>query len=584
MLDELPQRLILGCGYAERLEPDPLRDRGARQRGVKVEALPTADAVDALRGARGPRPRGRRGGAPPDLLIGSCRAGAGPGGAGAGGRRRELRRRAAVRRPAPAAARAPPVRSRARRPGSRSAPGEAIRIADGADAVRDERAESPGMRPIAFERGDRLAGELLHRLRTEPHRGRPGDRRRTHRRRCWAPGTTSSSTPRSPAATRARSPRRSTRPYVWLPLCLLFLAPVLRSRGARSASSISTCSCCSGSASRSSSSTAAEITDLGPAHLSGAGLRPRADARGRDSGRASATGRWSRWCRSAGSRSRAIAARLRADRAQRRRLARDRHRRRRRDRRRPHRPRPGALQRAASRPGVGIRGDVYGPFNYLAYVPFEAIFPWNGHWGDVPAAHAAAIAFDLLTALGLVALGRRLRAGARRAGARDRARVRLARLPVHALHDERERQRLADRGARGRRDAGARLAAGPGRAASRWRPRRSSGSAALAPLFATGDRRAALALGARLLGRLRGRRGGACVVPFLPDGGLREFYDRTLGYQASRSSPFSVWGLAPSLDFLRPVERAVAVGAGVRGRLLARAARRRPRSRRWRRR
>jgi hypothetical protein len=48
------------------------------------------------------------------------------------------------------------------------------------------------------------------------------------------------------------------------------------------------------------------------------------------------------------------------------------------------------------------------------------------------------------------------------------------------------------------------------------------------------------------------------VLPFLPDGGLREFYDRTLGYQASRSSPFSVWGLAPSLDFLRPVERAAA--------------------------
>ena len=63
-------------------------------------------------------------------------------------------------------------------------------------------------------------------------------------------------------------------------------------------------------------------------------------------------------------------------------------------------------------PGIGIRGDVYGPFNYLAYVPFEAVFPWHGDWGEVPAAHAAAIAFDLLTALGLLALGRRLRPGA----------------------------------------------------------------------------------------------------------------------------------------------------------------------------
>ena len=37
-------------------------------------------------------------------------------------------------------------------------------------------------------------------------------------------------------------------------------------------------------------------------------------------------------------------------------------------------------------PGLAIRGDVYAPFNYLAYVPFELIFPWNGHWSDVPAA------------------------------------------------------------------------------------------------------------------------------------------------------------------------------------------------------
>ena len=51
----------------------------------------------------------------------------------------------------------------------------------------------------------------------------------------------------------------------------------------------------------------------------------------------------------------------------------------------------------------------------------------------------------------------------------------------------------------------------------------------------------------------------ALVLPFIPDGGLREMYDRTLGYQASRSSPFSIWGLAPSLDFLRTVERVAAV-------------------------
>ena len=147
------------------------------------------------------------------------------------------------------------------------------------------------------------------------------------------------------------------------------------------------------------------------------------------------------------------------------------------------------------RPGLGIRGDVYGPFNYLAYLPFEAIFPWNGHWGDVPAAHAAAIVFDLLTALGLLALGRRLRRGRGRHGARGRARLRLARLPVHPLHDERQRERFADRGARS--GAMLALASPPGRGAlvalaHRGQVRLGRARAAVRDR----DRRAAVALGA----------------------------------------------------------------------------------------
>jgi hypothetical protein len=55
----------------------------------------------------------------------------------------------------------------------------------------------------------------------------------------------------------------------------------------------------------------------------------------------------------------------------------------------------------------------------------------------------------------------------------------------------------------------------------------------------------------------------AVVLPFLPDGGLRELYDRTLGYQASRGSPFSVWGQAPGLDFAQPLVRAGAVALAV---------------------
>lgn len=62
-------------------------------------------------------------------------------------------------------------------------------------------------------------------------------------------------------------------------------------------------------------------------------------------------------------------------------------------------------------PFNNLRGDTYGPAAYYAYVPFEQAFPWSGKWDDLPAAHAAAIFFDLTTIVGLFFLGRRLRPG-----------------------------------------------------------------------------------------------------------------------------------------------------------------------------
>ena len=53
------------------------------------------------------------------------------------------------------------------------------------------------------------------------------------------------------------------------------------------------------------------------------------------------------------------------------------------------------------------RGDTYGPVAYLAYVPAAIAFPWSGKWDSLPAAHATAIAFDLLVVLGLFLAGRR---------------------------------------------------------------------------------------------------------------------------------------------------------------------------------
>ncbi len=212
--------------------------------------------------------------------------------------------------------------------------------------------------------------------------------------------------------------------------------------------------------------------------------------------------------------------------------------------------------------GLDLKGDVYGPANYLAYVPFEQAFGWDGVWdADVPAAHAAAIVFDLLCIVGLVALGRRLRGGEQgralgwalafawvacpwtlyvmNANANDSL---VAALGIAAL--------IAIRSAPTR---GALVALA---AAAKF------GSAALAPLFATGtgERRwrsafwFSLAFGVVVV---------ACVAPFVPDGGLREMYDRTLGYQATRSSPFSIWGQAPSLEFAQPIVRAFAVALAV---------------------
>src|SRR5919197_491746 len=60
-------------------------------------------------------------------------------------------------------------------------------------------------------------------------------------------------------------------------------------------------------------------------------------------------------------------------------------------------------------PDDNEHGDTYGPVTYAAYVPFEQVLPWSGKWDDLPAAHAAAIAFDLLCLGLLFLIGRRLR-------------------------------------------------------------------------------------------------------------------------------------------------------------------------------
>jgi hypothetical protein len=53
------------------------------------------------------------------------------------------------------------------------------------------------------------------------------------------------------------------------------------------------------------------------------------------------------------------------------------------------------------------RGDTYGPVAYLAYVPGYLLLGWSGKWDTLPAAHFTSIALDLLAMLGLALVGRR---------------------------------------------------------------------------------------------------------------------------------------------------------------------------------
>ena len=53
------------------------------------------------------------------------------------------------------------------------------------------------------------------------------------------------------------------------------------------------------------------------------------------------------------------------------------------------------------------QGDTYGPVAYEAYLPGYLALGWTGKWDDLPAAHFAAIGFDLLCLLGLALVGLR---------------------------------------------------------------------------------------------------------------------------------------------------------------------------------
>jgi hypothetical protein len=51
----------------------------------------------------------------------------------------------------------------------------------------------------------------------------------------------------------------------------------------------------------------------------------------------------------------------------------------------------------------------------------------------------------------------------------------------------------------------------------------------------------------------------AVLIPFLPDGGVREVWNTTLGFQLERTSPLSLWDRHPSLEWLQTLSKAAAL-------------------------
>jgi hypothetical protein len=214
-------------------------------------------------------------------------------------------------------------------------------------------------------------------------------------------------------------------------------------------------------------------------------------------------------------------------------------------------------------PSDNEHGDTYGPVNYEAYVPFEQIFGWSGRWDDLPAAHAAAIAFDLL-AVGLIfLLGLRIR-GPTLGVALAYAWVSYP-FTLFALESNSNDTLVAVLLL-----AALLVASSP--------PARGVFAAlagltkiaplALAPLLATH--------GLRERGRAgdqSNRRGRALAlfvlafaltaavvsIPALTHDSLHEIYERTIVYQSNRGAPFSVWGLYGGMKSWQILAQAAAV-------------------------
>jgi hypothetical protein len=209
-------------------------------------------------------------------------------------------------------------------------------------------------------------------------------------------------------------------------------------------------------------------------------------------------------------------------------------------------------------------GDTYGPVNYYAYIPFELALPWSGEWDELAASHAAAIAFDLATVLGLFVCCSRLRPG--REGRRLGVLAAFAWLAypytAFALQSNANDALVAAlvvwslalfarpvvRGALLALAVTAKfaplllaplMAAGERGLLDRWSPAADDGSRRRLLLPVAGFGAAFAAVAALML-----------VHPAI-DPGLGTFVDRTVVSQIDRSSPFSLWGQVGGIQWLQ---------------------------------
>jgi hypothetical protein len=209
------------------------------------------------------------------------------------------------------------------------------------------------------------------------------------------------------------------------------------------------------------------------------------------------------------------------------------------------------------------RGDTYGPVSYLAYVPATLVWPWSGKWDSLPAAHATSIAFDLLVVLALVLVG--LRFGGRRLAVLLAFAWAAYPFTAYTLNANTNDAIMPALLLLGFWLVTSDWARGAAVALAGWA---KFGALIVAPLWAaypTLELRRALRYAAGFAVATLLAFSILLLEPSLLDA-ARSFWERTIGFQAGRDSPFSIWGWGqyhargiPDLGLLQPAVAGLAV-------------------------